>query len=545
MPRANPSASFPVAVRHLFRHLDEPLELRRNPLVAEYFARPSSAASAETDLDALFRIRSAISDGAARCEREEREAGREHRARKVARIFEQFYVRGASYREGARALGLSIQQYFREKRSLCLRIAGILSQRSCDDSSPSLWGGVVEARLEIAERRAAIGDFSGALHVYAEIATQTSSTAAAVRALCLTAAVERQRGNLLPASSRLQEAEALLAAASEISTVDALVSRCHIKLEQARIAFDGPNSAEGLRIAEDALRLALTSGCLAEPLDEATLIDVLLECGEQREGMGDFTGALRLATRAAERSASLPGSFPQRSHALSFESRLQWVVPNIAGRRNAAIRIGGLRGALDVTRGNGSIENVIRVLSHLTTAYMLVGNFREMIACGRRALTIAADFGAPRVEAMARLEFAETLLSTPNWRLANAVLTGLADRFIARSHNWTFCQFLEAVYLAKSKQCERSMAVAIKAERVASSSGFTRLAGALHREIASNAAALGRKSLAHERIQASVQAVQRNGSLLSLRHTYRIAASITHDARYASAAREITRSLAL
>ena len=56
---------------------------------------------------------------------------------------------------------------------------------------------------------------------------------------------------------------------------------------------------------------------------------------------------------------------------------------------------------------------------------------------------------------------------------------------------------------------------------------------------------VGRKMLAHEQIRASIETVYRNGSLLSLGHTYRVAAAITGERRYALLAREIGNELAV
>jgi hypothetical protein len=51
--------------------------------------------------------------------------------------------------------------------------------------------------------------------------------------------------------------------------------------------------------------------------------------------------------------------------------------------------------------------------------------------------------------------------------------------------------------------------------------------------------------LAHEQIQASIDTVYRSGSLLSLGHAYKVAATITGERRYARLAREIGIELAV
>src|SRR6185437_9919927 len=174
MPRANPSESIEVAARHLFRHLDEPAELRRNPILAPYFERRS-------DVDGMVAIRRAIRQAAEQCEREDRDAGLHRRAERNARLLEQICARESSS-VAANALTLSVQQYYRAKQQLCLRIARIMSMsltRLVHEFTD-----LASVRLELAERRAGLGEFSGAKKICDDIAAHAPSALARIRALC-------------------------------------------------------------------------------------------------------------------------------------------------------------------------------------------------------------------------------------------------------------------------------------------------------------------------------------------------------------------------
>jgi tetratricopeptide (TPR) repeat protein len=540
MPRANPSESIEVAARHLFRHLDEPRELRRNPIVAHYFEQG-------TDLDAVVAVRRAVRQAAERCERDDRNAGLHRRGQRNARLLEQLCTHGVSYRAAANALGLSIQQYYRAKQQLCLRIARVMSQSSqrssrlVHDSTD-----LASARLEVAEKRAGVGEFFGAQRICADVAAHAPSALARIRALCLIASVERERGNLVRSRSWLAQAGTVLEVKREgMGAGDALIGECQIKLWTARVAFDEPESAKGLQILEDALRRASAETPIGDAVSHAILVDLFAEGAMQHEAVGDFERAKTLVALAAERALWLPDSFPQKSQVARTMARLQWVAPAVRERPNVASRLNNFHTALELARCSGSVENVVRSLLNLMSVHIVLGDAKTAMPYLQRALRLAADFGGRRLDAMARLEIVDALLGSSRWRLAGAMLERLGDAFAEGSYSWLYCKVLEAIYLAKIGRPERSMSVATESESIARAAGFSRLCGALQRVIASSANAIGCKMLAQEQIRASIDTVYRNGSLLSLGNTYRVAAAITGERRYAQRAREIRIELAV
>jgi tetratricopeptide (TPR) repeat protein len=540
MPRANPSESIEVAARHLFRHLDEPAELRRNPIVAHYFEQG-------TALDALLAVRRAVRQAAEHCERDDRNAGLNRQAQRNARLLEQLCTRGGSYRAAASALGLSVQQYYRVKQQLCLRVARVMSRSS--QRSPRLAHDPTDlalARLAVAEKRAGVGEFFGAQRICADVAAHAPSALARIRALCLMASVERQRCDVVRSRSWLAQARAVLEAGrDEMAAADALVAECHIKLWSARVAFDEPDSAKGLQIIEDALERASTEEPVGDGASRAVLVDLFTEGAEQHEAIGDFERAKTLAALAAERAASLPESLPQKSHIARTMSRLQWVAPGVHGRPKVASRLANFHAALELARSSGSVENEVRTLLNLMSVHVVLGDPKTAMQYSEHALRLAADFGGRRLAVMTRLEMTDALIGGSRWRLAGAILPTLSDAFAEGSYNWLFCKAFEAIYLAKIGEPERSIIIATASEERARAASFTRISGGLQRVIASSANMIGRKMLAHERIRASIETVYRGGSLLSLGHAYRVAAAITGERRYTLLAREIGMELAV
>ena len=56
MPFADPKKSFEIAVRHLFRHLDDTVQLRRNPLVIWAFGcRKNGKPLTSQEISAVIR----------------------------------------------------------------------------------------------------------------------------------------------------------------------------------------------------------------------------------------------------------------------------------------------------------------------------------------------------------------------------------------------------------------------------------------------------------------------------------------------------------
>ncbi|HEY1654717.1 MAG TPA: hypothetical protein VGF86_06365 [Candidatus Tumulicola sp.] len=326
---------------------------------------------------------------------------------------------------------------------------------------------------------------------------------------------------------------------------DALVGECQIEVWAARLAFDEPGSGKGLPILEDAIRRASTEESICDTASQAVVVDLFAEGAEQHEAIGDFERAKTLAALAFERARSLPDSFPQKSFVARTLSRLQWVAPGVQERPNVARRLENFHSALELARRSGSIENEVRSLLNLMSVHVVLGDYTTAMLYSQNALRLTADFRGRRLAAMARLEMTDALIGGSLWRLAGAMLPTLGDAFAKGSYNWLFCKALEAIYLAKIGQLERSIVVATASERLARAAGFTRICGGLQRVIASSANAIGSKMLAHEQIRASIDTVHRSGSLLSLGHAYQVAAVITGERRYARLAREIGIELAV
>ena len=125
--RATPDRSFDAACRHLFRHLREPSELRRNPLVSDYFtAVLTGTGRVRSDRAVAEGIRAAVRRCAERCLQADRLQGEEAALVRYA-IAVRGDVEGTDRTRLCTELGISARHYSRLQREIRHRMAILLA----------------------------------------------------------------------------------------------------------------------------------------------------------------------------------------------------------------------------------------------------------------------------------------------------------------------------------------------------------------------------------------------------------------------------------
>ena len=121
MPRANPERSFDAAVRHLFRHLNEPHQLRRNPLVRHLSHTVEGEPTGQADKNAMSQLRILIGNVARRCI--------EVSTSEDTNGYRQWAIATKCLLEGQRSeliaaeLGISQRKFYYERAEVCKEIA--------------------------------------------------------------------------------------------------------------------------------------------------------------------------------------------------------------------------------------------------------------------------------------------------------------------------------------------------------------------------------------------------------------------------------------
>jgi hypothetical protein len=122
MPRIDPERSFEVAAKHLFRHINDVNTLRRNPLLRSHFVT-----NAGDDRTVLARIHNDVLGLSDRFCQELESKGLSLQARRRREIVAALCA-GKNAGETAATLRISRSHYYRERYSICSRIARALKR---------------------------------------------------------------------------------------------------------------------------------------------------------------------------------------------------------------------------------------------------------------------------------------------------------------------------------------------------------------------------------------------------------------------------------
>jgi hypothetical protein len=166
MPLVDPNASFDVAARHLFRHLTDPKQLGRNPLVRRFFEGGATTPSTRADeRAALALIRELVMRGTEQYRSPEIAAsvGRDAAYRRYT-IVTLHCLEGRPLESVADQLGISMRQCYRERVEAMHRIAeyvGSYRDRPTADMVSIL--SEFRLRMDRAACRAEIGDLDRAV----------------------------------------------------------------------------------------------------------------------------------------------------------------------------------------------------------------------------------------------------------------------------------------------------------------------------------------------------------------------------------------------
>ena len=213
MPRADPTRSDYCASRHLLRNLENAAELRRNPLVREYFAGGARGASqrrdAAADGGALEQIRSDVrtslarsSDHIGRCTHVA--LGRMHGALLRCDVDHQPLTAVAA------ELGLSERQLRRERRAAHDAFVRALRAGRREAPAPATVCDIATVRLAEAVELHELGQGVLAQSAFASIAANAPEAERRIEALCLAAEAEFDTLRHAAAAAHLADARTII-----------------------------------------------------------------------------------------------------------------------------------------------------------------------------------------------------------------------------------------------------------------------------------------------------------------------------------------------
>jgi hypothetical protein len=531
--RAQPARSWESAWRHLFRHIDEPAELRRNPLAAPFF---SAADCAQSDDQAMQAIRSALLAALDEHELELRSAGESAKARRRRHIVEvQIFGRQRAGETAAR-LHLSRMQLYRERREVCVRLARALVKVK---RQPLVVR--TNAPAPALSRAGALAegcDTERAQALLEDVASNGGERSDRISALVQSANLLIEALEMQRAARRLDEAERLASADADKPGACDGFARARIAWARAKLGHANGGASSGW--VPDVLAQARAHPP-SRACDREQLIDELLEAASLALREGRFARFRECLSRAQSSFANLPEpNTRQRARllllgALVYEDRHDG--SELDGARDArrmlqmAAAVAGADGLL--------LTSIDAALSAAGIASHTLGDPGAAVREATPAVEVALRTGNRRLIADA-CSFAAGLRNANGEFRASLELAGLAMRWgklDAWQHAFVRAIKAQSHYDLREYRCAGE--VAEEAVALAARIDNRRLLGATLRVSALALQARG-EPLARERIGNALDLLERYGCRHSLRAAYRASASITGDREHARRARALT-----
>jgi hypothetical protein len=447
MPYADPNKSFDAAVRHLFRHLGDAKALRRNPLVRDLLGTHKF----KNDDDLVAEIRDRILRLARPCCSEYAAQGFRVQARRRHAIICAICAGEVSSRTASR-LKLSPRQYYRERHTVCARVASFMISQS-KLPQPVETADPLELLLRRAEALGDQGFGKSAVGLLDRGWSNIPQGNSRLKARFHLIDALRLSGDLERAGRVLQYARAELSRDRGASIED----HDRAILVEARYDFANGHDAQGGTKLET---LAKTQ--IAANRTDETALDTAVELGFWHCSTACFNEARKALHRARIVAPRLPhlSARQQLSLALLYAYCAEDLIDTYSGSHRR------FHDCLEASIANGSIRGTVEAEVGLMGYYASAGCEDVALAWARRALDTARS-----AEGTAHLLFAAawistTLLKTRYWR--NIDPLAFEAEALARpgTLHWLFIKESQAHFLARTERyvaAEESFAAAAAA----------------------------------------------------------------------------------
>jgi hypothetical protein len=506
-----------VELARLLRRLDDAVTLRNSALLHDVFAELGEGGSHRaTESMALLRARAAILSAVATLNAEATPPNI-HFARQRA-IVTRCDLRGEKHATVARDLGISLREFYRERRRALERLLTLIRSNLAPQQQPAR---SLPTRFELDMDHVAnlrlVGDFKAVFTQLERIAREASIPAQGVRALCYGVEIAADVGDDERAGRFFEQA---LAYASEIATDPAPVE-LDIQMASAYVGWQGTDVArcshglERAAIAVEQLPLA------ADRHEIRAALGVLFRYAEIACLNGDASTALtalgrarRLLDRTRHKPASMLGQ-------LFFE--LSVVQALVIGGMSRAVEYA--LEALEIFEAGNDPSGVSGATAILCSHLTACGDFARAQYFGKAALQLALTTGsaAEFADKALILSLAESFGGNAREGLA------LARKACAAAQGGLFevrgpIAFAEA-HLRLGAAAE-ALDAAERVGRYARARGMLRYAGTASRLAADAHSALGNRAAARDEADSAVAALEAHGHPHSLCRAYETASRL-------------------
>lgn len=533
--------AFDRAVRHLFRHLQDPSSLRTNPIAQHFFGDLlGGGLGAARAVTGLTELRAAILEGAEIVRKANIAVGKHELAHRQYSIIKRLYLDKESISNIMQDLGISRRQFYRDRQHVCNRIASFILERRVMRSahtSPQL--DIYDFKVSMARAATDCGDLTRAAEIYAEAIRELTDTERRLDIACewINAALEYGEYGL--AGDTLRRAASLTHDLGRQGDVRVYTGR--LALASAIIA-----AAVGRRKrARSDLARACTISEQLPVTDKRVpglLAEISLEFAHAAAGDGRFNEA---CTILDEQLRSI-GATADHDAKTRFEVCL-WRAgydvcqrgPLDRCRANRNLRL--LYDVRERARLSGYFKGILEATVLIGLHYCYLNKRSEAITVLREAIEMARKFPNRYLRGQVLLSAADCFLATSQWSEAFSLVSEAEPDLLVGGESWAKAQVTKAEYFLRVRNYDKAWQAGSLAEQVCLRLESDRHLGGAWRTLALAAHGLGRRRESKQRIEDAIPCAERSGTAASVAHTYEFASIILSSSYFAKAAREYWR----
>lgn len=536
MRGSNLSSSFDAAVRHLSRHVHDVEVLKRNPITRPILEHLTGTSGWQAAAAAV--IKSKIMEAARSCYSHYLAQHRGPPAKRLYDIVVGTCLRRQTPIQLASALGISVRQFYRDRRTIFTRIARILES---EESSRDTRARLTEAG-DLGLRRYSmlleLGFPDQATFGLKRVIHDASTDEIKLQALAELANAFLVLGDVASARNTVNGAQSLLES-GVLADNDEIWLRLRLDLIRSKIERADGHYDTAHNVLRQVVGELGRRGTDNRALAEVALDTTIESCKQQIEG-----GGFELAQRDIERAERFSRRFDLSSVPREIEIQLLRACLATIGLRGGPKSSPGdglylyseaLRRSRAVGAVRGALNANIGLMAHFT--YLQCDDQSRDNAT--QAIALARLYRSESILASTVLDVADAILCTKHWRMILPLLQEVKPAVRTGTLGWVYHRTFEAICLKRLGRVEAAAAALQLAESAAKGMANNRSYAATLRELGVVLNQVGQRSDAQDCLKSAVARSEQSASALALCYTYRMAEEIIGDVSYGRKAHEL------